>query len=121
MKPLSHDDVRIHAKLFAFRHRLRQNPADEEAAHEFAAQHWRRFKDVALDYLAVKLAIAEAEAVEMKTGHPCPVGSSVQSHQLPAELTDAAGRDSELFGHVTGSRSGFEAFDENPLAVRGVV
>lgn len=91
MKTLSQplDEVRIAAKLFAFRHHLRQDPGGEEAAHQFAARHWRRFEDMALDYLAVKLAIAEA-AAEKKAGRPCPAPSPVPLHHLAANLADAA-------------------------------
>lgn len=57
------DLVRVHAKLFAFRRYSRTNPRhDEERAHAFAERHWCQFRDMALDYLAVSMAIAEQEA-----------------------------------------------------------
>lgn len=58
------DLVRIHAKLFAFLRYSRANPGhDEERAHDHAARHWRQFRGMAMDYIAVKLALAERDAV----------------------------------------------------------
>ena len=57
------DLVRIHAKMFAFLRYSRSNPGHaEDLAHVFAERHWRQFRDMALDYLAMSLAIAEQEA-----------------------------------------------------------
>lgn len=54
------DLVRVHAKMFAFLRYSRMHlGCDEEDAHAFAGRHWHQFRAVALDYLAVKLAIAE--------------------------------------------------------------
>jgi hypothetical protein len=57
------DMVRIHAMMFAFLRFSRTNPGhDEERAHAFAERHWRQFRDMALDYLALSFAIAERDA-----------------------------------------------------------
>jgi hypothetical protein len=57
------DLVRVHAEMFAFLRYTRTNPGhDEERAHAFVERHWRQFRDMALDYLAVRLALAEKEA-----------------------------------------------------------
>lgn len=57
------DLIRIHAKLFAFLSYSKLHPDQlEEHAHAYAERHWQQFRGVALDYLAVSLAIAEQEA-----------------------------------------------------------
>lgn len=56
--------IRVHAKLFAFLQYSRLHPdRDEEEAHAFAARHWGQFREVALDYLAVAIAVREKEAL----------------------------------------------------------
>lgn len=52
------DAIRLHSKLFAYRH------GDEEAAHAYAERHWRQHKETALDYLATALAMAEQGCVK---------------------------------------------------------
>ena len=60
------DLVQTTARTFARETRLRSSPDDQAGADHFAARSWQQFIDAALDFLAIRAALAEQEALPVE-------------------------------------------------------
>ncbi len=55
--------VRVACKMFAVKSFEKDHPnCGKEAAWQYAQQHWKNFQEVALDWLSMCEAMAEADA-----------------------------------------------------------
>ena len=64
-RTMSRDELRDHleavCRMFAMRHSQRSG-ADLAEQHRYADRHWRTFREMALDFIAIAEAMAEQEA-----------------------------------------------------------